>query len=60
MAGSLYMSSRVAESSPSNVRPDAKASPLVIMTIDDQTGRFAFGRLLLAEYRYDRPSKDNC
>lgn len=55
MAGSLYMSSRVAESSPSNVRPDAKASPLVIMTIDDQTGRFAFGRRLLAEYRYDRP-----
>jgi hypothetical protein len=37
VSGSLYMSSRIAELGPLNVRLDAKASPLVIMTMDDRT-----------------------
>ena len=48
MAGSLYTSSRTAELKPSNVRLDAKASPLVIMTMNDRSQRFAPGRLLPA------------
>ena len=48
MAGSLYTFSRTAELKPSNVRLDAKASPLVIMTMNDRSQRFAPGRLLPA------------